>query len=83
MPFEPTKDDVDVLSCFLHAETMAAAVEDTDLDVFVIKDILYHLFHHRYLKNVDGGILFHKDDLESTSFIITAKGYELLENIRA
>jgi len=49
----------------------------------VVKDILYHLFHHRYLKNVGGGILFHKDDLENTFFIITAKGYELLDNVQA
>ena len=83
MPFEPSKDDLDVLSCFLHAETLASAVEDTELDLFVIKDIIYQLFHHRYLKNVEGNILFHKDEIDSIQFIITAKGMELLENVKA
>jgi len=79
MPFEPTKDDLDVLSCFLHAEKLEAAMEDSELGLFVIKDIIYQLFHHRYLKNLNGGILFHKDEIESIEFIITAKGYDLLE----
>jgi hypothetical protein len=78
MAFEPSGEEIDVLACFLHGENVRLATEDIQLSLPVIKDIVYLLFHHRYLKNVDGSIHFNKDDIEDTPLIITAKGHRFL-----
>jgi hypothetical protein len=78
MAFEPSGEEIDVLGCFLHAESVLLATEDLQLSLPVIKDIVFHLFHHRYLKNADGSIHFNKDELENTALIVTAKGHKFL-----
>ncbi len=78
MAFELRAEDIAVLRYFVHAETCENIAYELNLSEPVIKDIIYNLFHYRFIKNIKGGMLFPKDKLREAHFIATAKGLETI-----
>ncbi|MEY4002415.1 MAG: hypothetical protein EBV15_09885 [Bacteroidetes bacterium] len=71
-------DELKVLNCLLHPESMETVVSETKFHPKVALDIVRTLVHYRYVKaqDVSGKSLamFSPDKLTLVRFVLTAKG---------
>ena len=76
-------DDLSVLNCLVHAESIKMVQAETGLSAKVVLDIIRTLWHHRYIKAVDANekevLMVDVDLLKKARFRLTAKGFEELE----
>lgn len=76
-------DELKVLGCMIHAESMETIIQETGFQSKVALDIVRSLVHYRYLKAVDangkGLNMFSPDKLRHVRFMLTAKGFEALQ----
>lgn len=77
------KDELLVMNCLIHVETLQQVVEEVKLSQPIVVDIIKQLLHHRYVKALDLSnnqrLTFNVDKILQTHFQLTAKGYEELE----
>ena len=71
-------DELKVMNCLLHPESMETVVSETKFHPKVALDIVRTLVHYRYVKaqDVSGKSLtmFSPDKLTLVRFVLTAKG---------
>jgi mannitol-1-phosphate/altronate dehydrogenase len=81
---EINQDELRVLACLIHAEWVEAVITETGLQEMVVIDIVKHLRHYRYVKPVDDSgreiAMFEADKIRKVKFILTSKGYSVLES---
>ncbi|MBS3915894.1 MAG: hypothetical protein KG003_15465 [Bacteroidetes bacterium] len=81
--YEIKADELKVLKCMVHAETLDSVITETGLSGNVVIDIVKHLRHYRYVKPVDENgrevSMFEADKIRRVRFILTAKGFTELE----
>jgi len=77
-------DEIQVMNRLIHAEKVQHLVEEISFPQPVVIDIVRQLFHHRYIKAVDARntqrLTINVDEILQTSFQLTAKGFNELEN---
>ncbi len=75
---EIREDELKVMNCLLHPESMETVVAETKFHPKVALDIVRTLVHYRYVKaqDVTGKSLtmFSPDKLALVRFVLTAKG---------
>lgn len=81
--FEIKSDELRVMGCLIHAETVETVIRETGIQSRVVIDIIRHLFHYRYIKPVSdtgkGMAMFEIDTILNVRFILSSKGYSVLE----
>ena len=77
-------DEIQVMNRLIHAEKVQHLVEEISFPQPVVIDIVRQLFHYRYIKAVDAKnaqrLTINVDEILQTSFQLTAKGFNELEN---
>lgn len=78
MAFEIGKDEMAILNCLIHPESLDVLFREVELSEAVIRDVLLNLIHHNYVYvlSEDGKKIkiFDKDRLFEVRFGMTAKG---------
>lgn len=84
--FEIGPDELKVMNCMVHAESLETVVTETKFPPKVVLDIIRHLVHYRYLKPVDSEgktlAMFSPDKMKKIRFMLTAKGVDALQNVK-
>lgn len=77
-------DELKVLNCLVHAEQSATVIAETGMSEKVVIDIIRYLHHYRFIKAVDENgkelPMFEIDKIRKVRFILSSKGYSVLEN---
>ncbi|MBL7812611.1 MAG: hypothetical protein JNL57_10350 [Bacteroidetes bacterium] len=80
---EILSDERKVLALLIHAESMDTIIRETGLQAKVALDIVRNLVHYGYVKLTDTEgkpvSMFSPDKLKAVRFMLSAKGFDVLE----